>query len=690
MAMIAEGGASAGGERPFTVAENSVARAVIVLPDSPSPSAETGAAILGRWLSDMTGVRIPVKRESELSGPERPKTGAAETGPQDAFQSFIFVGDCAASRRLGCSAEGMIPGEFKILSEGNAVCVFGRDDSPSDPWGTRYGCACLLEKLGCRYLWPGESGRAFPVSSTLTIPHIDTSWRPALRWRQIRTMRYHENIASGLERLGMSKEDFERGRKGAGVNFDPLDINDWFCWHRLVKLGFKSGHAFGYAWDKYHPRHPEWFAMQPNGSREPIKNVPFSASRMQLCTSNEKLVETLAKDKIEELNRDASGEKSAASVKSVSVSPNDGGHTTYCTCPQCELMDPPEGKTVELMDFTVSPRRPFPHVSLTDRMVIFYNRLAERIREKHPDALVTADAYSAYTNPPVREKVARGLLLRFCGGSYLSENIRAQFLGDWDGWRDAGAEMYWRPNLLHVAAGQAIPLNYTRKLAVDFNLFLKRGMLATDFDSCIHHWSTHGFIYYALARLHAEQGIDIDTLLDDYCRAGFHKAWRDVRIYLKTLEALSDKIMEDPSGASFSKEAKEERMIREFNETMPVLTRCLDLAEKAVSDDKKALRRVGFLRAGLDFARLQAALYSLVYESKKKQLSPEGMSSASKLLALRIDKARDIMRSNPLAVNVAFCFFREGGAFNGIRGKRLPDSPPKTPVAADENGRVIE
>ena len=44
--------------------------------------------------------------------------------------------------------------------------------------------------------------------------------------------------------------------------------------------------------------HPEWFAMQPNGSRDQSKLGP---ERSRFCVSNPELIEAIAAEKIEEL-----------------------------------------------------------------------------------------------------------------------------------------------------------------------------------------------------------------------------------------------------------------------------------------------------------------------------------------------------------------------------------------------------
>lgn len=60
--------------------------------------------------------------------------------------------------------------------------------------------------------------------------------------------------------------------------------------------------------------------------------------------------------------------------------------------------------------------------------------------------------------------------------------------------------------------------------------------------ACAHNWATQGLNYYILAQLHWNPDLDVDALIDDYCRAGFGNGAEHVKRYLLRLEGLTDKI----------------------------------------------------------------------------------------------------------------------------------------------------
>jgi hypothetical protein len=82
----------------------------------------------------------------------------------------------------------------------------------------------------------------------------------------------------------------------------PRDIGDWYAAHRIGgSFAGSYGHAYGGYWERYHEEHPEWFALQPDGTRDQ-GNI---GNRSRLCVSNPELIAHIAREKIAELQRAA-------------------------------------------------------------------------------------------------------------------------------------------------------------------------------------------------------------------------------------------------------------------------------------------------------------------------------------------------------------------------------------------------
>ncbi len=643
-------------------------KAVIVLADEPSAAARQGAALLAAQIERISGATLPVVRESALGEVKVAQGRIIADDPAISADTFVLVGQSSLTRELGVTAEGLGAGGILLRTAGNALVLLGPDDStPSDPDGTRYAVTTFLEDvLGFRFLWPGDLGLVAPVRKELVVPSLDRRFTPRIGQRKIRNAHYNDRIQVGLDYLGFSKEENDK-IEAVTLGSGP-DMPNWFQWQRLGgSIGLVAGHAYGDVWEKYHGEHPEWFAMQPSGSRDLSKLTP---GRARLCKSNLALIEALACDKIAQLDR--SGGKSA------SLSPNDGGLACFCMCPECKKLDPAEGRVITLWDNSSGPRSSFQYVSLTDRMVWFWNRLAERITARYPEAWLTVYAYSAYKAPPLRETLHPNLAVGFVGMDYRSDAQRQQARSDWDAWSKATKKLYWRPNLLLFARREGTPSLYAHKLAEDLKYFADHSLVGTDFDSCCHHWATEGLNYYVLARLLWAPDAEVDAILDDYCRSGFGTAWREVRRYFDRIEELTDAIARQELGAT----------VPYTPEIVAELRGMLDAARRTADDDV-AHRRIAFLRRGLEFTGLQHCTHDLLARHAAQPLTPDDRSELVKLQQEKWLAMRRIFREEPLAVNVAMVAWGSEGMFRKC-GWRGAASVPRSVVEADEEGRPID
>lgn len=650
-----------GARAELTLVAEGQAKALIVTADQPSPAATKGAALLAAQIERVSGAKLPVLKEGSLSDARVADGKIFAKAKDTAPEVFILVGESGLTQQLGASADGLGAGGILQRTFANALVLLGPDaKTPTDPDGTRYAVTTFLEDaLGIRMLWPGELGLVAPPGRTVTIPALDKKFTPLIGQRQIRNARYNDRVQSGLDYLGVKKADLDKAEA-----LTPA----WFEWQRLGgNIGLKGGHAFGEVWDKYHVEHPEWFALQHNGSRDLSK---LSPQRARLCKSNLALIDALARDKIAELE--------STGGNSISLAPNDGGLASFCTCEECRKLDPPNGRKIMLWDMTSVPRREYEYVSLTDRMVWFWNQLATRITAKHPDAWLTVYAYSAYKAPPVREKLHPNLAVGFTGMNYTREADREEARADWDAWAKTTKKLYWRPNLLLFARREGTPALYAHKLGEDLHYFAHHSLLGTDFDSCMHHWATQGINYYVLARLLWNPNASVDEILYDYCRSGFGSAYLEVRRYLARIEDLTNDIAArgSPMSAPYTPEVVTE------------LRGILAAADKQ-ADDELIHRRIAFLRRGLEFAALQNRTHDFLARSAEQPLSTEDKAALMKLQEEKWLLMRRIFREEPLAVNVPMVAWGSEASF-GKFGWKGAGSVPKSVVDADEEGRPVD
>ncbi len=198
----------------------------------------------------------------------------------------------------------------------------------------------LQDQLGVRWLWPGELGEDVPPSERLAI-HAPLEFR------------YHPQMRARGSMFNFSS----LGNKGYGKS------HEWTMRQRLqlCSLGIEGGHGFGDWWDRYHEKHPEIFALQPDGTRSGHPN-PHNA---KLCMSNPKVWELWLEGVAEQLTQDPH--------RTVfNASPNDGWASGHCVCDKCTAWDHPGGEPRVFNWYHHNETRP----ATSDRDVTFANKLA--------------------------------------------------------------------------------------------------------------------------------------------------------------------------------------------------------------------------------------------------------------------------------------------------------------------------
>ena len=510
----------------------------------------------------------------------------------DGETTEIVVADIFAARAAGIDVGEHENGASVIRRFGNKLYVGGRGA------GVSYSVTYLLEAIGCRYLWPGKTGKVIPSMATIVLPDLDWTYVPQLKSRRMRTHR----SANRLRSWWLIDEDKFMGVV-AERRCDRCGNRDFWAWHGVndspdVDGYWTGGHGFRSYWEKYGKTHPDWFALQPDGSRR--QNLGARTERPTLCLSNTGLVEQVALDAIAEL-------RSHPGRKAVSICLPDGGPTTQCMCRNCRRMDPVNAPAISL--FVGSPlRRQFPYVSLSDRVMSFNNAVAEKVVSVVPDARLRVYVYSMYRTPTVKVSPHPALVLANVAGSYETLESRGEARAELAYWTRYTRNVHmWRPNAC-VAFRLTAPQNYARAVFEDLEVFKRNGVVATDFDCVNEQFSTKGLIWYMVAKAHRNpDSLGYEVLLDDYCRAGFGPAAQEIRSYYDALERMTDKAAELGKGVSSFLEAFRPE----------ILERHLAAAEQAASARPDVLERIAYLRKGLTAGLLEKRL-GAAWDSRSK------------------------------------------------------------------------
>lgn len=539
--------------------------APIVLAAAATDSARQAAADLQKYLGQMSGAELPIVSAAD-----------AATGPR------ILVGASELTAALGYDPEAFALEQAIVRVHGTDLVIIGDDEKPAggELQGTRNAAYMLLHALGCRWLWPGDLGTVLPQRATISVADdLNLDWTPMLIKRGLRSAGYNDRVQRGLDRLGWSAEDFQAMHR---------EVPAWYAAHRIGgSFAGSYGHAFGDYWERFGAEHPEWFALQPDGTRDQSR----AADRARLCVSNPELIAQIAAEKIAELQANPA-------LDCVSISPNDGGATTFCCCPDCEAWDHPDGPII-------SYRLVESHVSLSDRYARFYNEIARRVARECPGRLLGAYAYSAYRTVPIAQDLEPNLMIGFVGLSYVNREVYEADLEIFAGWTAKAAHSFWRPNLL--GGGMGFPQNFARALGRDVARFAAEGLTVTDFDCQYQHWALKGLTYYVLAEMLADPTADPDAIIDDYCVAGFGPAAASVRAYFDGVEAITTRVFADSAYTGRDSNAVLAAYYDE--ETLAGLQASLDAGRAAAAGDDTILARIDFLQVGIDYARVNRDVF---------------------------------------------------------------------------------
>lgn len=626
--------------------------AVIVTSTEQKPS-DYSYKVLVDYVKRMSGAELPVLREKEL-GDARVENGRVilPAGKSSA-ETIILLGESELTRRLGLSLDGIGPGGIVVQTGENSVALLATYDGLDNGRYPAHARAVfrLLEELGCRYLWPGETGKVVPKRPTLVVPSLNVRFTPPIAQRNIRFVGVSSpRYEAGFALLGHKPDDYRD--KVAPLRLDQPE-NNWGAWNGFGGwIGIGGGHAgsgLHGGWDEYGKSHPEWFALQSDGTRD----LSAAAERWQVCVSNPALVEHVVNDLIARLD--------GKPQPPISLSPNDGGFCNFCLCDKCKQLDPPEGPKVKMLIFAKvgqSARTEIDYVSLTDRYMHYWNSIAERVTAKVPDQLFVVDAYSYYSDPPVREKLHPNLIVR-----YVPNETEG-----WDGWRTAGAKrIFWRPNNLQSGHRTGVPKPVHRSTAEKIQFFTKNGMLATDMDSIFDNWGTQGLEYYIAARMSWDPAQSFDALLADYCRTGFGAGAEQMQQFYTLID----------TGIVSVVVSNRSQFPRIEPDTIEKMRALLVAAGKATASDPESHRRVAFVRAGFEFTAISAEAHRL----KDAVLKGEtvDLPAAHALLERRWQMMRALFEQQPLAVNVAVVAANDRPLYDSLQWKG--------PSAAGKSGK---
>ncbi len=554
--------AGTAGAAELVLVERGASRVPIVVAADAPPSARHAAHELAEYIEKTSGARLQI----------------IEGLPDPVPPHAIWVGIQPVVKELfpRVDFDFRHPEETLVAADSNHLVIAGRDRRAGEVWvehGTANAIYTFIQDyLGVRWLWPGPLGEDVLRRETIALAPFTHRFHPTFLSR---------DVFIHAERWGVA--------------------GDWTRLQRLAldsRQGPAGGHAFTDWWERFHESHPEYFALQPDGTRSGWPDP----RTVKLCQSNPAVWAQWLADAEESL-------RGNPALNYLRASPNDGFSSGICVCENCRAWDRADGPPFRYHYEGTSED----YVAMSDRYVTFWNHLARRLKERFPgrdDLYVRVSAYGPSMTAPLGPGLAENTVLGFVGHfPFTTEEARRTQKEQWLAWRKKAPHMLYRPNLWYWAGGVwGLPEVAMTKTIEDFRFLAENHCIGLVVDSAWEHWATQGPQYYLMAQLAWDPFQDGQAVLEDYYRRGFGPAAGEIRAYWTLMEEARDTFVAQPdlqlgSRGRFVKVGIVRRVYSP--ELLDRAAALLDRAAARTADAPEVYgKRVAFVRAGLDVTRL--------------------------------------------------------------------------------------
>ena len=292
----------------------------------------------------------------------------------------IFVGDTKAARAEGLDARPLRRGEFRIVTKPGRAFILANTGMAAN-----YGVAEFLQRYADYWFCLISGDDPYEVAPEREVPVADFAARHAIYAR-------HYNCWG---------KRYARTCQTTGAGFTiRARCRSWYeleAEERVSSLPGKCHTYFAYCQpEKYAKDHPEYFSMGADGLRHAKAN-----SGSQLCLTNPDVFEIVYSNLCAFVEKDrAELGEDAPHIYDFSQMDN---CDYICLCPECS-------KVIAKYD------RKGGHKDGGDAglQLEFVNRLARKIRVKHPDIIVRTFAYVSTEEPPNGIEPEENVMIWLC------------------------------------------------------------------------------------------------------------------------------------------------------------------------------------------------------------------------------------------------------------------------------------
>jgi len=560
-----------------TVVSNGQPQATIITAEKPTASAQRAAEELQHFIELMSGAKLPIQTDAT---------------PAPAGQALLLVGRSKLTAGVAIPAgtdRDFTREGFVLKSRANNLILAGNEDGDFNGryHGTEYAVYELLERLGCRWYYPGEYGQVVPILKTIEVPDLDVTQRPSFAVRNIWTSLVAD-ITGDLDAWLLRNKGTIRSDPGFAFAGDGTVQN-------LVPLA------------KYAKLFPDIYAMNKDGKRQDETTPP---EMTMVCMSSAKAVELAAQSICDYF-------KEHPEANSYGFSAPDSAAICYCPLCTARMHDfsQDRGNVLSASDSYSN----FVFRSISDPYFNFVNNLAWELNKKFPDKYIVTLAYATRVLPPeglekpwnpnIIIQLAQYLVsaIRPIGTPHDVFAMRQQ--RTLTGWSRMTPKMLIYDYDPHADFSR-MPFWRSRAIASDLRLYHQNHVVGFTTEGNNTFFRT-GLNYYMRTRLMWDVNANPDALLTDFYQRFFGPAAAPMQQFCESLETMLQTTSDDIGYQPFN---------MDWAATYPgakiaALGPLLNQAEK-LADTPQLKRRLSMYRILHNYMTTYLRVYTLQHEGK--------------------------------------------------------------------------
>lgn len=370
------------------------ARAVLLLPDRPSVSAQMGALELKHHLDAITGADFEILPESqadERAGMVRihvGPTGAARKAGYDTFEPQEFVVDVRPDEifLLGADAEDFTKVAWDQTADIPVVPAPLKKDLLFTNLGTVYAVdEFLYRDLGVRWFLPAAPGIVVPKQANIRVPVGVHRTKPWAGYRYVAGTNFWDPWCFPGS-----------GRERRFLNHDQTQW--WLVRNKVGGKSFAVNHSFYGYYDRFGKAHPEWWG---SNMPDPKAHLEYSdpGFRAQVVKDARAFFDEKSGNAEAFARGDYFGVVPMDSSAGWSVT-DDSRKIQEAVVPVLSAMIPAEAPEKDMTFNTGIKVSDFWNGKSSRYVWDLVNHVARELRKTHPDRKIAALAYARYTLRP--------------------------------------------------------------------------------------------------------------------------------------------------------------------------------------------------------------------------------------------------------------------------------------------------